>query len=122
MAQCAYCKAETKLFRNGVPVCFRCSDTGEVKRKPSNSDQIRTALIVRLAEATARVSEANRKFSEAIGQFPSGLPHPDGVQRIKNASNELALARKEMMTAHKRLSDFVDRGIVPEDLKRLESA
>jgi hypothetical protein len=28
------------------------------------------------------------------------------------------LARKEMMTAHKRLSDFVDRGIVPEDLKR----
>lgn len=122
VAQCAHCKAETELFDHGVPVCLKCSDTRGVKRKPPNADQIRTALIDRVAEATARVSEANRKFSETIGQFPSGLPHPDGVQRIHNTSNELTLARKELMTAHKRLSDFVDSGIVPEDLKRFRSA
>lgn len=121
-AQCAHCKAETELFDNGVPICLKCSDTRGIKRKPPNTDQIRTALIGRVAEATARVSEANRKFSETIGQFPSGLPHPDGVQRIRNTSNELTLARKELMTAHKRLSDFVDSGIVPEDLKRFLSA
>ena len=50
-------------------------------------------------------------------QSPSGLPHPDGVQRIKNASDELSIARKEMTRAYARLTDYVERGIVPEDLK-----
>jgi hypothetical protein len=53
-----------------------------------------------------------------MDQFPSGLPYPDGVQRIKNASNKLNLARKAMATAHNRLNDYLSRGIVPEDLKR----
>ncbi len=73
-------------------------------------------LVGQLARATSRVSDANHKFSETIGS--SHLPHPDGVQRTKNASNELNLARKEMMAAQKRLSDFLERGIVPEELKR----
>jgi len=118
MAECARCKTYTQLFENGVPICLNCTEQRELKRKPPNADQIRTTLVGRIAQATARVSEANRKFSETIGQFPSGLPHPDGVQRIKNASNELTVARKEMMTAHKRLTEFLDSGIVPEDLKR----
>ena len=118
MAECARCKAYTQLFENGVPICPKCTEERGPKRKPPNADQIRTALVNCIAQATARVSEANHKFSEAMGQFPSGLPHPDGVQRIKNASNELALARKEMMTAHKRFNDYVYRGIVSEDLKR----
>ena len=88
------------------------------KRKPPNSDQIRTILVTEIAKATATVSEANQKFSDAMRKFPSGLPHPDGVQKIKNASKDLNLARKEMMTAHKRLIDFLDRGVVPEELKR----
>src|SRR6266404_997113 len=50
-------------------------------------------------------------------KVPSGLQHPDGAQRIKNASNKLSLARKEMATAHNRLNDYLSRGIVPEDLK-----
>ena len=53
-----------------------------------------------------------------LDQFPSGLAHPDGVQRIKNASNALTIARREMATAHSRLNDYLSRGIVPEDLKR----
>jgi hypothetical protein len=28
------------------------------------------------------------------------------------------VARTEMMKAHARLNDFIERGIVPEDLKR----
>ena len=118
MAECARCKAYTQLFENGVPICLKCTEEREPKRKPPNGDQIRTALVNCIAQATARVSEANHKFSEAIGQFPSGLPHPDGVQRIKNASSELALARKEMMIAHKRFNEYVHRGIVSADLKR----
>jgi len=52
-----------------------------------------------------------------MSQVPSGLPHPDGTQRIRNASRELFRARKEMMTAHRRLDNFIESGIVPEDLK-----
>ena len=118
MALCLRCGASTELHDNGVPVCLECSDAGDTNRKPPNSDQIRTALVGSMVEATRKVSEANQEFSETLGTFPSGLPHADGVQRSKNTSNKLNLARKETMTAHNRLNDFIERGIVPEDLKR----
>ena len=120
MAQCAYCKAETEMYVDGdVPICVECSDAQEAKRKPPAPCQdIRTALFQDLLGTTARNSEANREFDEVMGQFPSGLPPPDGVQRIKNASNTLSIARKEMATAHNRLNDFLGRGIIPEDMKR----
>jgi len=119
MATCSRCGVETQLHFGGAPLCIKCSDLWEAKRKPpQNTDQIRTGLVSQIVDATARVSAANQKFNELIGQFPSGEPHPDGVQRIKNASNELTIARKEMMTAHKRLSEFIERGIIPDDLKK----
>ena len=119
MAQCAYCKAETEMYVGGdVPICVECSDAREAKPQPPvPSQDIRVNLLQDLLGATARSSDANREFDEAIGQFPSGLPHPDGVQRIKNASNKLFVSRKEMGTAHNRLNDYLSRGIVPEDLK-----
>jgi hypothetical protein len=81
-------------------------------------DEIRTTLLRDVFEATARNNEATREFEATINQFPSGLPHPDGAQRIKNASDSLAVARKDKMKAHNRLNDFLGRGIVPDDLKR----
>lgn len=32
MAQCAYCKTETELYGNGMPVCVNCSNERNVKR------------------------------------------------------------------------------------------
>jgi hypothetical protein len=123
MAQCAHCKAETYLYASGVPICIKCSDLWQAKRKPPAATQdIRTTLFQDLLGATARNSEAIRGFDEVTGQFPSGLPHPDGVQRIKYASNALSIARKEMATAHNRLNDFLSRGIVPGDLKQSRSS
>jgi hypothetical protein len=119
MAQCAHCKTETDLFDNGVPICLECSEEGSIKRKPNATVQeIRTILLQELQRATKRNSEAIREFEAVIDQFPSGLPHPDGVQRIKTASNALSITRKEMASAHNRLSDFLNRGIVPDELKR----
>jgi hypothetical protein len=119
MDKCAFCKTEeTALYESGLPICLKCVEKREPKRKPPNPEQIRTTLVGRISDATALVSKANQEFSESIGKFPSGLPHPDGIQQIRNASNKLDLARKEMMTAHKRLNDFIERGIVPEELKR----
>src|SRR5665213_2206556 len=105
MAQCAYCRAATELFDNGVPLCLECCEARTITRKPSaTAHEIRTVLFQDLLGATARNSEAIREFDEVMGQFPSGLPHPDGVQRIRNASNALNIARKEMATAHNRLN------------------
>jgi hypothetical protein len=119
MAGCSRCGAETELYNGGVPLCVKCSRLCEAKRKPPTpTKDIRAILFQDLLGATARNNEALREFDEVSGQFPSGLPHPDGVQRIKNASNALSVARKEMATAHNRLSDYLDRGIIPDDLKR----
>ena len=108
MVFCACCKAETELHDN-VPICPNCS--------------VREKLTQEVLETTAKKGEAFRKFEEIMLQSPSGLPNPDGVQRIKNASNELSIARKEMARAYERLGNYLDNGIVPEDLKAiLESA
>lgn len=80
-------------------------------------EPIRATLLQDLYEATARNNNASQEFDSVLCQFPSGLPHPDGSQRIKNASCILASARKEMMKAHSRLNDYLERGIVPDDLK-----
>ena len=124
MAQCAYCTAETEMYDGGdVPICIECSDERNVRRKlPAIEDRVRTTLIQDVIEATALKNQASEAFEIVMGQFPSGLPHPDGSLRIKNASVGLSMARKEMMKAHNRLNDYLSRGIVPDDLKLTHSA
>ena len=119
MAACAYCGAETELYESGVPICLKCSDAREAKRKPPATDQqIRATLLQDLIELTARNEQALEELEAVTGQIPSGMPHPDGVQRIKNASAKLATARQELIKAHRRLDEHIGHGIVPEDLKR----
>jgi len=79
---------------------------------------IRAILVKHIIEATERANAASRVFNAVIDEGPSGLPHPDGTQRIRNASRDLDSARRQMMKAHTRLNEFVERGIVPEDLKQ----
>ena len=64
-----------------------------------------------------RADSANEAFRQVMTRIPSGIPHSDGTQRIKNVSRQLSEARKEMIAAHDRLNDFLERGIVPDDLK-----
>jgi hypothetical protein len=69
-----------------------------------------------LLEATLRVEAASTEFKSIIADIPSGLPHPDGTQRIQNSSRKLAAALRRRERAHNRLDDYLSRGIVPEDL------
>ena len=103
MAQCAYCKAETQLYVANVPICIQCGDT----RSP---EQTRGSLLQRVADATMRAESAIDAFEKVLADIPSEMPHPDGVQRIKNASKELSKARDEMMEAHRLLDDQIKRG------------
>jgi len=122
MKKCAVCKVEeTMLFDSGVPICLKCADARakrnpQPERKPPATEQdIRRTLLQDVLELTARTNEAAEEFRVVMERVPSGLPHPDGTQRIKNASDKLSTARKELMKAHRRLDEYFCHEI---DLKR----
>jgi len=113
MAQGATRRAESQLH------LVSASNEREVKRKPPGSEKkILDLLIQNVVDAATLKSEACEAFNAAIDQFPSGLPYPNGAQRVRNASAQLSAARKILRTAHNRLDDFLNAGIVPDDLKQ----
>jgi len=112
MAVCAYCRTETLRHESGLPVCERCAN------EPQKTRDLKALLFKALAEATERSQNASEIFLVITGKLPSGIPLPDGTQRIHDASRDAAAARTELLKAHKRLNDFLERGIVPDDLKR----
>jgi hypothetical protein len=119
MAACTFCKAETDLYDSGVPVCVKCSEARGSKRKPPTSEhQVLNILQQELLAASERSKGATAAFDAVTSEIPSAIPHPDGTQRIHNASRQVTVARMEMLRAHHRLSDFLNAGIVPEDLRR----
>ena len=60
MAKCVYCGSETELFDGGVPICLKCSEEREAKRKPpAPSQEIRMILHEELIVAKKRNSEAS---------------------------------------------------------------
>jgi hypothetical protein len=67
--------------------------------------------------AKRRMNIASLKFNKVVRDIPSGLPHPDGTQRIHNLGRDLADAREKLAAAIARLNDFVSREVVPEDLR-----
>ena len=119
MSACAHCRGDTGLYSNGLPVCADCAKDLKINSNTLYSpDPIRERLTADVLNTTAKKNEAFRRFEATMLHFPSGMPHPDGVQRIKNVSNNLTVARKEMQSAYTRLKDYLDAGIVPKDLKR----
>jgi hypothetical protein len=119
MARCVFCRFETDLHDNGIPVCPACSAKRDVQRKPQTREQrIRSVLLDEIAEATARTNAANDVLTSIMSDVPSHLPYPDSAQRIHIASHALREARTAMMAAHRRLNDYLSRGIVPEDVRQ----
>jgi len=110
------------MHNAGLELSFGGGSTLDARRKPPTPEhEILRILVQEVIDATAEKNEASDDFARVMDQFPSGLPHPDGSQRIANSSQRLSIARKKAMTAHARLSDFLDRGIVPEDLRLHQS-
>jgi hypothetical protein len=68
--------------------------------------------------AQQRRIEASKRFTEVMGDIPSGLPLPDGTDRIRLASREYSASREEATAAMKRLSDYLIRGTIPPELER----
>jgi hypothetical protein len=109
MAQCAYCKTETQLYENEVPVCTTCADL------PREKLHVKARLYRELHNALLRADRATESFTAVTSNRAGGTPLSDGVQRIHNASHELAIARDAMMKAHNRLNEFLNTGTLPKE-------
>jgi hypothetical protein len=119
MAVCTFCKTETELYINGLPVCVKRSEARGRERKPPTSEhRVLNILQQDLEAATERSKAATAAFDAVTREIPSGVPQPDGTQRIHNASRKATITRMDMLRAHHRLNDFINAGVVPEDLKR----
>lgn len=111
MALCAYCRKETELYDGGTPVCVECAGA------PPPPNSIANKLMRDAAAAAERADAANAAFHALMRDIPSNAPHPDGSQRLHNASRELTIARQAMLETNLRLNDFLNHGTIPEDLK-----
>ena len=49
------------------------------------------------------------------GDFPSGIPYPDNVTRIRQAAQRHNHAMDAYRTALRRFNDYTIRGIIPDD-------
>jgi len=85
-------------------------------------EAIRQLLQEHFDAAQERRIAASKRYSEIISDIPSGIPHPDGTDRIRQASGEYKASREAATEAMKRLSDFLIRGIIPPDLERKPTA
>jgi hypothetical protein len=81
----------------------------------SEQDRVRRILQEQLQEAIERRKLAFLALQRTI-LYPSGLPHPEGIQQTHNASREYAKARRNVTGAIRRKSDYIITGITPEDL------
>ena len=118
MTICSFCESKIEHAIHGVPLCEACSNKPESEiQKLERDRQIRASLHREVLACTARARIASEELSTIMGDIPSGLPQPDGCQRIQNAAHALAAARSAMMQAHSQLDEFLTQGIVPGDWK-----
>jgi hypothetical protein len=118
MANCIYCGTETSLFQRELPRCAKCAEAmGAGAPAWLPKDRVRRLLMQEVAGAAARAEAASAGFKVLLSSLPTGIPHPDGAQRIHQAAHDLSNARKDLMQAHARLDDFLRSGVIPENLK-----
>ena len=119
MAECSVCGLHTELFLRGVPLCFSCAQTIETNHFRRESSKTKIQITLEEAQQAARTEThaARTRFREISREIPSGLPHPDGLDRIRLAGVDVRSAEQKYLTATTRLTEFLIRGIVPDDLE-----
>lgn len=74
-----------------------------------------------MERARKEYEAANAEFWRISADIPSGIPPPDGTQRIHNAARNQNLTRHQLAMAIERLNDFLGDGRIPEELQSDES-
>lgn len=74
MAECAYCKTDTELFENGIPICVVCAVVQALDLKHSSVIQLK--LLEEISQATDRVNAAAESFRLIMKDIPSNVAGP----------------------------------------------
>jgi hypothetical protein len=82
-----------------------------------DQERINRILQEQLKEALEHRRLASIAFQD-VTRGPSGLPHPDGTQRVLNASRAYSEALRNVTRAIRRRSDYIVTGNTPDDLKK----
>jgi|SRR5579863_2344088 len=81
-------------------------------------DRILHALQAELEAAKQSRDAASQRFDEIISHVPSGIPYPDNVERIRQASREYTSTQQAVMLALNRLNEFLAHGTVTEVVRK----
>ena len=68
--------------------------------------------------ASANYIKAKEDFWRISADVPTGFPHPDGIQRIENASRSQTAAMIAYTGALRRFNEFLLNGTIPEDVQK----
>ena len=82
----------------------------------SQRSAVAQTLTNELAAAHSRHTAAANRFHLLLKEVPSGLPHPDGSQRIHAAGKEAHDALEAYVRALKRFTDFSVHRVIPSEL------
>jgi hypothetical protein len=81
-------------------------------------EQIEAILAQEVERAETNWHLQKARFAEIVADIPSGLPHPDGVMRIKIAAGNHHRALREYRTALNEFSAFAINLVVPIRFKQ----
>jgi hypothetical protein len=78
--------------------------------------EIEDFLRAEVEKATRHYEEAKLFFWRVSAEIPSGLPHPDGAQRIQIAARAQTYAMEELSAQLRKFNSFLIDGTIPDDL------
>jgi len=78
-------------------------------------------LRAELAVAQHQRDAAATRFTEIMCEVPSGIPSPDGPERIRQVSREYGETQAKATAALLRLNDFMVHGKIPPHLEKPET-
>jgi hypothetical protein len=81
-----------------------------------NRQFILGTLTERVRDARERRNLASTALDAILKSAPSGIPHPDGAERVRQASQKWAQAQNAFTEALWDLQQFTLRGVVPQNL------
>ena len=100
VVRCYYCGRKTELYQAGEPTCINCAD-----KVDPNIRSVHAQLFQELLEATSEFETLTAVHDRITSDIPTEmLP-------------EISIVREKLTRAHSRLTNFLDKGIVPEDLR-----
>jgi hypothetical protein len=74
----------------------------------------------RTSVARQRQQEAAIRFKEILAEYPSSIPHPDGITRIQDAADSYRLAIEELRVTQSQMVVLLVHHVSPDDLEHLD--